>query len=71
VILIDEIEISLHPSLQRVVIAHLRRLASKYDLQFIISTHSMEIVNAVEEHEVVNLDAMVLEERERTRTTTA
>lgn len=63
VILIDEVELSLHPALQRAVLFHLRHLAAKYDLQIIVSTHSMEIVSAVAPHEVVNLDDMVLQER--------
>ena len=67
VILIDEIELSLHPALQRAVLAHLRRLAREYDLQIVVTTHSMEIIANVAEHEVVNLDDMVLEERARTR----
>lgn len=62
VVVIDEVEISLHPALQRAVLFHLRRLAAKYDLQIILSTHSMEVVSAVAPHEVVNLDDMVLEE---------
>lgn len=67
VVLIDEIELSLHPALQRAVLSHLRRLAREYDLQIIVTTHSMEIIANVAEHEVVNLDDMVLEERARVR----
>ncbi|MEM9463532.1 MAG: AAA family ATPase [Myxococcota bacterium] len=63
VVLIDELELSLHPALQRAVLAHLRRLALKHDLQVVVTTHSMEIVAAVAAHEVVNLDSMVMEER--------
>ena len=65
VILIDEIEISLHPSLQRVVIAHLRSLARKYDLQIIVTTHSMDIVRSVSPREIVNMDDMVQTEQGR------
>jgi energy-coupling factor transporter ATP-binding protein EcfA2 len=67
VVFIDEIELSLHPALQRAVLSHLRRLAREYDLQLVVTTHSMEIVANVAEHEVVNLDDMVLEERTRAR----
>lgn len=67
VVLIDEIELSLHPALQRAVLSHLRRLAREYDLQIVVTTHSMEIIANVAEHEVVNLDDMVLEERARAR----
>lgn len=62
IILIDEIEISLHPALQRAVLAHLRNLARLYDLQIIVTTHSMDIVRSVSPREIVNLDDMVLSE---------
>jgi energy-coupling factor transporter ATP-binding protein EcfA2 len=65
VILIDEIEISLHPALQRAVIAHLRTLAREYDLQVLVTTHSMEIVRSVSPHEVVNMDDTVVVEQQR------
>lgn len=65
VILIDEVEISLHPALQRAVLFHLRQLAAKYDLQIIVTTHSMEIVAAVAPEEVINLDDMVVVEQNR------
>lgn len=67
VVFIDEIELSLHPALQRAVLSHLRRLAREYDLQIVVTTHSMEVIASVAEHEVVNLDDMVLEERSRVR----
>jgi energy-coupling factor transporter ATP-binding protein EcfA2 len=63
VLMIDEIELSLHPALQHVVIDALRRLGRQYDLQIIVSTHSMEIVNAVDLNEVINLDQFVLAEQ--------
>ena len=66
VILINEVEISLHPALQRAVIAHLRELARQYDLQVVLTTHSMEIVQCVAPHEIINMDNMVLAERSRT-----
>lgn len=62
VLLIDEVELSLHPALQRAVIGHLRRLAASHDLQVIVTTHSLEIVAAVAPHEVINLDSMVADE---------
>lgn len=65
IILIDEVEISLHPALQRLVLHHFRRLAEKYDLQFILTTHSMDFVKAAGWHTVVNLDSMALEEQAR------
>lgn len=63
VILIDEIEISLHPALQRAVLAHLRNLARKYDLQIIVTTHSMDIVHSVSPREIVNMDDMIQTEQ--------
>jgi energy-coupling factor transporter ATP-binding protein EcfA2 len=56
VLLIDELEISLHPALQRAAIYHLRELAQVHDLQIIVTTHSLEIVSAVSPIEVINLD---------------
>lgn len=56
VVMIDEPEISLHPTMQRLVVAKLRRLAREWDLQVILATHSMEIVHAVSPTEVINLD---------------
>lgn len=61
VVLIDEVEISLHPALQRKVIHIMRRLAARYDLQFIVTTHSLEIVRAVDPSEVLDLDGTALE----------
>lgn len=63
VLVIDEVEISLHPALQREVLFRLRALAREYDLQIILTTHSMEIVSSVAPEEVINLDDMVLAER--------
>jgi hypothetical protein len=65
IILIDEIEISLHPALQRAVLAHLRDLARRHDLQIIVTTHSMDIVRSVSPHEIVNMDDMVQSEPSR------
>lgn len=65
VVMIDEVEISLHPALQRAVLFQLRALARAYDLQIILTTHSMDIVAAVAPEEVINLDEMVLAERAR------
>lgn len=63
IVMIDELEISLHPALQGAVLHHLRRLAQQHDLQVIITTHSMEIVAAADPSEIVNLDDMVFIER--------
>lgn len=62
IVMIDELEISLHPALQRVVLYHLRRLAKLHDLQIILTTHSLEIVADADPSEIVNLDDMVFTE---------
>lgn len=62
IVLIDEVEISLHPALQRAVIHKLRALAREHDLQVILTTHSMEIVAAVAPDEVVSLDGILMSE---------
>lgn len=62
IVLIDELELSLHPALQRAVVHKLRALARKHDLQVIVTTHSMEIVSAVAPEEVVSLDDILLQE---------
>lgn len=67
VLMIDEVEISLHPALQRAVLFHLRALARAHDLQIILTTHSMEIVSAVAPEELINLDDMVLAEQAAAR----
>lgn len=58
IIAIDEPEISLHPTLQRLVIHQLRRLAREWDAQIILSTHSMEILRTVHESERLILDRL-------------
>lgn len=63
IVMIDELEMSLHPALQRVVLHHLRRLARQHDLQVIVTTHSMEIVSAADASEIVNLDDMAFVEQ--------
>jgi len=56
VIAIDEIENSLHPTLQRRVVHQLRRFARDWDSQVILATHSLEVLRAAHEIERVNLD---------------
>lgn len=63
IVMIDELEMSLHPALQRVVLYHLRRLAQQHDLQVIVTTHSLEIVAAADPSEIVNLDDMAFVEQ--------
>lgn len=56
IVLIDEIELSLHPALLRAVFSHLLRVAARLDLQFIVTTHSMDLVSLAGPDLVVNLD---------------
>jgi energy-coupling factor transporter ATP-binding protein EcfA2 len=53
---IDEVENSLHPTLQRLVMWNLQRMASEWDAQVIVSTHSLEVINFVRGGAFINLD---------------
>jgi len=56
VIMIDEIENSLHPTLQRLVMWNLRRITREWDAQVIVATHSLEVINTVRGGAFINLD---------------
>jgi len=56
VIAIDEVEESLHPTFQRLVMWNLQRLARQWDAQVIVATHSLEITNTVRGGAFINLD---------------
>lgn len=56
VIMIDEVENSLHPTLQRLVMWNLRRLAREWDAQVIVTTHSREIISTATGGAFINLD---------------
>ena len=60
VILIDEPEISLHPTWQRGLIAALDKIIEQYDAQVILATHSLEIATSVMPEEVVSLSDLGL-----------
>ena len=55
IILIDEPEISLHPTWQRALVAALDKIIEQYDAQVIMATHSLEIATSVMPHEVISL----------------
>ena len=56
IILIDEPEISLHPTWQRALVAALDKIIEQYDAQVIMATHSLEIATSVlPHHEVISL----------------
>ncbi len=54
-ILIDEPEISLHPTWQRALVAALDKIIEQYDAQVVLATHSLEIATSVMPHEVISL----------------
>lgn len=56
VIAIDEIENSLHPTLQRLIMWNLSQLAREWDAQVIVTTHSLEVINSVRGSAFINLD---------------
>jgi predicted ATPase len=56
VLFIDEPEISMHPTLQRQLLAQLRRVARLLEMQVFLATHSPEIVRSVPPVEVKSLD---------------
>ncbi len=58
IIAIDEPEISLHPTLQRLVVHRLREFAREWDAQVILATHSLKVMRAVHESERINLDQL-------------
>lgn len=60
IVLIDEIDMHLHPKWQRHIIDDLKRTFPK--IQFIVTTHSPFIVQSLKANEVINLDGNVLPE---------
>ncbi len=58
VILVDEPETSLHPTLQRLVVYQLRKFAREWDSQLILATHSLEVLRAVHESQRLILDRL-------------
>ncbi len=54
VVLIDELDMHLHPNWQRHVVADLKRAFEL--LQFVVTTHSPFIVQALDSSELINLD---------------
>ncbi len=56
VIMIDEVENSLHPTLQRLVMSNLHRIAREWDAQVIVTTHSLEVIHTVRGGAFINLD---------------
>ena len=57
IVMIDELDMHLHPSWQRNVVADLKKAFPK--IQFIATTHSPFIVQSLQSDELINLDAVV------------
>lgn len=54
IIMIDEIDLHLHPRWQRHVVSDLKKAFPK--IQFVVTTHSPFIVQSIESNELINLD---------------
>ncbi|MGH7437667.1 MAG: AAA family ATPase, partial [Polyangiaceae bacterium] len=63
VVLIDEIELHLHPGLQRTIVPRLRQVFP--NTQLIVSTHSPQVLSSVRAHNVRLLDHFRLREVKR------
>ena len=59
VVLIDEIDLHIHPKWQRTIVQKLKNAFPK--IQFIVTTHSTFIVQSVRAEEVINLNENVLD----------
>ncbi len=57
IVLIDEIDMHLHPKWQRRIVADLKRVFP--NIQFIVTTHSPFIVQSLKADEVINLDGNI------------
>lgn len=67
VVMVDEPELSLHPTLQRVLLDFLRRYARQWGAQLILATHSLELMQTVHSDDLVNLDQLSREQVEADR----
>lgn len=56
VLAIDEVENSLHPTLQRLVMWNLNQWVRTWDAQAIVATHSLEVIHSVRGSAFINLD---------------
>ena len=55
-VLIDEVEAGLHPSVQQLLMLNLQQLALRHDLQIIVTTHSPVVLDSVPPHGKIFLD---------------
>lgn len=56
IVLLDEPDAHLHPSLQKILIEILTELSKKEKIQFVVSTHSKEIVAQTEPKKIIFID---------------
>lgn len=54
ILLIDELDLHLHPKWQRLIVERLKKAFPK--LQIVVTTHSPFIVQSLQSHELINLD---------------
>lgn len=59
IVLIDEVDLHLHPKWQRRIVSDLKRTFPK--LQFIVTTHSPFIIQSLKKSELINLDELSIE----------
>ncbi len=60
IVLIDELDIHLHPTWQQRIVANLKSAFPK--IQFIVTTHSPFIVQSLKSHEIINLDGKLTDQ---------
>lgn len=60
IVLIDELDLHLHPKWQRKIVADLKRVFPRF--QFICTTHSPYIVQSLKANEVISLDDNVIDQ---------
>ena len=58
IVLVDEPDAHLHSSLQRSLLELLRDLSKTQDIQFIITTHSKELINSADPESIVTISSL-------------
>lgn len=56
-LLVDELELALHPRVQIALLRHLEQIAGERDLTVIFSTHSVSLLKAVKRQQIMFLEA--------------
>ena len=60
VLLVDELEVSLHPQLQSYLLRKIKNAVKLYDKTIILSTHSTELLSFVNINDFSNLELYIL-----------